>query len=233
MANYPRKRFPYGGDSIMTFNLKTKLAAAALASAAIAAPVLAQSEAPALPGQVDVSRVAAGSYAADPMHTLVGFRLNHFGFNDYFGIFGGVTGQLQIDPADLSAARVDVTIPVADVTVAASELKDHLLRPGADGAKPDFFGPAPSAARFTSTGVTVTGDTMANITGNLTLNGVTRPVVIAAEFTGAGANPMSQAETIGFEGRAAIKRSDFGIDTFVPMVSDEVILDITAAFEKQ
>ena len=214
-------------------NVKTKLAAFAMAGAIVAAPVFAQNDVPALPGQVDVSRVAAGSYAADPLHTLVGFRVNHFGFNDYFGIFGGVTGTLQIDPANPSAASVDVTIPVADVTVAAQGLKDHLLRAGEDGGEPDFFGPDPAAARFTSTSVAMTGDTSANITGNLTLNGVTKPVVIAAEFTGAGANPMSQVQTLGFEGRTTIKRSDFGVDAFIPLVSDEVELDITAAFEKQ
>ena len=102
-----------------------------------------------------------------------------------------------------------------------------------DGGDPDFFGPDPAAARFTSTSVAMTGDTSANITGNLTLNGVTKPVVIAAEFTGAGANPMSQVQTLGFEGRTTIKRSDFGVDAFIPLVSDEVELDITAAFEKQ
>lgn len=213
--------------------LKTKLAAFAMAGAIVAAPVFAQNDAPALHGQVDVSRVAAGSYAADPLHTLVGFRVNHFGFNDYFGIFGGVTGTLQIDPANPSAASVDVTIPVADVTVAAQGLKDHLLRAGEDGGDPDFFGPNPAAARFTSTSVAPTGDSSANITGNLTLNGVTRPVVVAAEFTGAGANPMSQVQTLGFEGRTTIKRSDFGVDAFIPLMSDEVELDITAAFEKQ
>ncbi len=217
----------------MKFDLKTKIAAAALATAAISAPVIAQNDAPAIPGQTDVSRVTVGTYAADPNHTLVGFRVNHFGFNDYFGIFGDIEGTLQIDPSNLSAASVDVTIPVADVTVAAQGLKDHLLRAGEDGAEPDFFGPDPAAARFQSTSVQVTGNTTANISGNLTLNGVTKPVVLAATFTGAGTNPMNSKLTIGFEGSTSIKRSDFGIDTYVPLVSDEVELDITAAFEKQ
>jgi len=73
----------------------------------------------------------------------------------------------------------------------------------------------------------------ATIVGDLTMNGVTRPVTIAAEFTGAGANPMSKKETIGFEGTTTINRSEFGLSTFVPMVSDEVELTISAAFEKQ
>jgi len=210
---------------------KISIALAGISLAAV--PVLAQTEATQLPGAADASRVTAGSYAADAAHTLVGFRVNHFGFNDYFGIFGNVTGTLDLDPADPAAAKLDVTIPVAQVSVASDELKEHLLRAGKDGAKPDFFGPEPAPARFVSTMVTPTGPASAQIVGDLTLNGVTAPVMIIANFTGAGANPMSQAETVGFEGRAMLKRSTFGIETFLPLVSDEVELDITAAFEKQ
>lgn len=212
----------------------TTTAILAAAGLAVAAPVLADNhEEASLPGVVDVSRVTAGTYATDPSHTLVGWRVNHFGFNDYFGIFGDVTGTLDLDPADPAAAQLDVTIPIASVTLASEGLKEHLLRPGSDGAAPDFFGPEPAPARFVSTSVTPTGDTTAQIVGDLTMNGVTAPVMISAKFTGAGANPMSQAETVGFEGRAMLKRSTFGITTFAPMVSDEVELDITIAFEKQ
>ena len=190
-------------------------------------------QAPQLPGQMDVSRAQAGTYALDPNHTLVGWRVNHFGFNDYFGIFGNISGTLTIDPAAPQNAKVDITIPVADVVTANAGLTDHLLRAGRDGGKPDFFGPDPAAARFVSTSVMPQG-TKAMVHGDLTLNGVTKPVVIDAEFTGAGKAMMPPNRlTLGFEGTTTIKRSDFGLTTFVPMVSDEVELDITAAFEKQ
>ena len=199
---------------------------------AAAFPLVAQ-QSVSLPGQVELSRVEAGTYATDPNHTLVGWRLNHFGFNDYFGIFGSIEGTLQLDPANPEAAKLDVTIPINEVALASAGLKEHLLRPGKDGKAPDFFGPDPDAARFVSTSVTRTGETKAMIVGDLTMNGVTRPVAIAAQFTGAGANPMSKARTIGFEGRAVLNRSDFGLATFVPVVSDQVELEISAAFEKQ
>jgi polyisoprenoid-binding protein YceI len=184
------------------------------------------------PGKLDPARVTAGRYLVDGRHTLVGWRVNHFGFNDYFGIFGDVAGSLDIDPRNLAATRLDVTIPVAKVTTANAGLTDHLLRPGKDGAKPDFFGAAPADARFVSTAVKRTGPLKATITGNLTLNGVTRPVTIAAEFTGAGPHPMNKRLNIGFKGRATINRSDFGIGFGIPMVSDRVEFDLTAAFEK-
>ena len=162
------------------------------------------------------------------------WQVNHFGFNDYFGIFGDVAGTLTIDPANPNAAKVDVTIPVANVTTASKALTEHLLRAGKDGGKPDFFGAAPADAKFVSTSVVLDdeGDE-AKVTGNLTLNGVTKPVTFEAEFTGAGANPFNKKATIGFEAETEIKRSDFGVNYGIPFVSDEVELDISVAFEKQ
>ncbi len=68
----------------------------------VAAPLIAQS-APQTPGAVDVTRVTAGTYNTDPGHTLIGWRVSHFGFNDYFGIFGDATGTLVLDPAKPNA----------------------------------------------------------------------------------------------------------------------------------
>jgi len=206
--------------------LLTTFAAAAAMTAAAYAQMPTEK-----PGAADPSRVTGGTYQADPNHTLVGWRVDHLGFSDYFGLFGDVTGTLMIDPAKLSAAKVDVTIPINPV-VASQGLHDHLLRPGADGAAPDFFGPTPQPAHFVSTSVApgVDGQS-AYIVGDLTLNGHTRPVAIQARFTGAGS--MMGSEQVGFSGRALIKRSDFGISTGIPLVSDEVELDLTAAFMKQ
>lgn len=210
------------------------LAVFALIGAATVPALALQDGPPELPGQVDTSRVSGGIYAADPAHTLVAWSVDHFGFNDYYGAFGDIEGTLTIDPANPEAASVDVTIPITSVAVVSEALRDHLLRPGKDGAEPDFFGADPAPARFVSTGVKVADNgTEATITGNLTLNGVTRPVTIDAEFTGAGTNPMNEKETIGFEGTTSIMRSEFGIDFAVPMVGDEVMLLISAAFEKQ
>ena len=195
------------------------------------APLLAQMPTEA-PGKPDASLVTAGNYVVDPQHALIGWRVNHLGFNDYFGIFGYVEGRLKLDPKNLAASTVDVTIPVSKITTVNADLNAHLLKPGKDGGKPDFFGPTPADARFVSTSVKVDG-TEAEISGNLTLNGITRPVVLNAEFTGAGKMPMPGAkDTVGFEAETTIKRSDFGLGNFVPLVSDEVQLDISVAFEK-
>ena len=195
-----------------------------------AVPLIAQS-APQVPGTMDVARATAGTYNTDPAHTLIGWRVSHFGFNDYFGIFGDVTGTLTLDPKKPNASKVEITIPVTKVTTASSGLTGHLLRAGKDGAKADFFGPSPADAKFVSTSVVASGTT-AKITGNLTLNGVTKPVVLDTKFSGAGNNPFNKKATVGFHATTTIKRSDFGVMYGIPIISDNVKLDISVAFEK-
>lgn len=212
--------------------LAAALATAATIGGLASAPAILAQDAPQLPGAPDPARVTAGTYSADSAHSLILFEVNHFGFNDYYGIFGDVAGTLTLDPANPNAAKVDVTIPIASVTTASKALTDHLLRAGKDGAQPDFFGPSPAPARFVSTAVKADGMT-AMITGDLTINGITRPVTFEAEFTGAGANPFNSKATVGFEAETTIKRSDFGVNYAIPFVSDEVELDISVAFEKQ
>jgi len=186
------------------------------------------------PGKADMTRVTAGAYTADPSHSLIGWRVNHLGFNDYFGLFGDVSGALMLDPANLAAAKVTATIPVAKVLTANPGLTAHLLKASAEGGKSDFFGAKPADATFVSTSVVPGADgKSAAVTGNLTLNGVTKPVTLAAKFSGAGTNMMSGAATVGFHGEATIKRSDFDMGFLVPIVGDEVALTITIAFEKK
>lgn len=183
---------------------------------------------------VDTSAIESGIYTTDPAHSLVGWRLDHFGFNDYFGLFGDAEGTLRLDTADISNSSVDVTVPITSLAVVSEGLRDHLFRPGQDGAQPDFFGPNPAPARFVSTSVRRTGPTTADIAGNLTFNGRTAPVTIAAELSGAGTNQMNDKQTVGFHGTTTIQRSTWGLDYGVPIgLGDEVELDITVAFEKQ
>lgn len=204
--------------------------AAALALASTAA--LAQMPS-APPGSKNTAAITGGTYTADAGHTLVTWTLDHLGFSPYTGIFGDVTGTLTLDPKNPSAAKLDMTIPVSKVTTASSGLTAHLLRAGKEGGKPDFFGASPADARFVSTTVIVSGQT-AKVTGNLTLNGVTRPVTLDASFYGAGKAPeqMGGKENIGFHATGSIQRSQFGLGFGVPMVGDTVKLDIAAAFQK-
>jgi polyisoprenoid-binding protein YceI len=196
----------------------------------MATPLVAQM---AKPGSKNPAAVTGGTYTVDPNHTLIGWHVDHLGFSDYFGIFGESTGTLVLDPKAPSAAKVDITIPVSKVTTANAGLTAHLTRAGKDGTKPDFFGANAADAHFISTSVIAKGMT-ATITGNLTLNGVTKPVMLNAEFSGAGkaAAMMGGKENVGFRAKTVIRRSDYGMSFLIPLVSDEVALDITVAFQK-
>lgn len=202
-----------------------------LAATAIATPLVAQQ----MPGSKDKAAITGGSYTVDANHTLVKWEVNHFGFSPLWGLFGQITGTMQLDPKNPDASKVDVTIPVSKMVTGVPGFTAHLLRDGKDGGKPDFFGSAPADARFVSTSVTVDASgEAAQVAGNLTLNGITKPVTLDVDFYGAGKAPaqMGGKENVGFEAEATIKRSDFGLGYAVPLVSDEVELTIAAAFQK-
>jgi polyisoprenoid-binding protein YceI len=166
-----------------------------------------------------------GSYKVESYHTQVGFSISHFGFTYYSGLFSGATGTLQLDPAKLGTSRLDVSIPVDSVTTTVSKLTDELK-----GDK--WFDTAKfPQAKFVSTQVVSSADGL-TVTGNLTLHGITKPVVLHVRFIGAGVNPIDKAYTVGFEATGTIKRSDFGVTTYLPAVGDEVQLNIAGAFEQ-
>lgn len=208
-------------------NRKSLIAISLIAATAVAAPIIAQMPTEA-PGKPDPKRVTAGTYATDPHHTLVGWRVNHMGFNDYFGQFGDVKGTLVLDPAEPDASTLDVTIPIASLSTASAGLTKHM-------SGPDFFDAEKfPEARFVSTHVMVKG-TKAEIHGNLTIKGITKPVTLHASFVGAGKG-VPQAggkDTVGFHATGEVNRGDFGMGYGLPMVPDPVKLELTAAFEKQ
>ena len=175
----------------------------------------------------DPASVKAGSYALDPNHARVQFTVSHMGFSEWYGEFAGAKGALTLDPANLASAKVDVTIPVASVSTTNAKLDDELK-------SAEWFDAAKyPTIRFVSTKVVKTAADKATVTGELTFHGVTKPVTLHAVFYGAGDNPMSKKATVGFNATTTLKRSDFGVKTYLPMIGDDVALRISAPFEKQ
>ena len=189
--------------------------------------LVATSAAFAAPPAATLSSVKAGTYKVESYHTQVGFTLSHFGFTNYSGLFSGATGSLQLDPAHAGANRIEVTSPVQSIQTTVPLLTDELK-----GDKWFDVAKFPQAT-FTSTNVTLGADGSATIAGNLTLHGVTKPVVLHAHFMGAGINPIDKAYTVGFQANTTIKRTDFGVSLYAPAVGDEVELTIAGAFELQ
>ena len=196
--------------------------ASGLLALLIAAPALAQT-----PPTRDPAQIPAGTYAVDPGHTQVGWRVSHMGFSNYAGGFSDVSGTLELQPKNPAAAKLSVKIPVASVTTTSTKLTDELKGDQwLDAAKfPDMT--------FVSTKVAPAGKDHAKVTGDLTLHGVTKPVTLDVTLVGAGVNPLSKKYTVGFEATGTLKRSEFGVKTYVPLIGDELHLTIAGAFEKQ
>ena len=168
-----------------------------------------------------ISVYAAETLTLDPNHTYILWHIKHFGFSTQAGKWYA-TGTLVIDKDKLQDSKVNATIQVADVVTGLPELDKHLK------GKLFFDTEQFPTATFVSDKVDVTGKTTAKVHGMLTLHGVTKPVVLDVSLNQVGKNPISDKMTAGFSAKTKIKRSDFGITTLSPGLSDEVNLDIQA-----
>lgn len=164
--------------------------------------------------------VPSGTYSIEPTHTSVLFGISHMGFSHFHGRFNTVSGDLKFDANAPEKSSVKVTIDIASIDTNHAELEGKLK-----GA--DWFDAAKYAtATFTSTKVEKFTDTSGKVTGDFTLHGITKPLTLDVTFNGAGVNPISSVNMLGFSATAKIKRSDFGVSQYIPMVGDEVTLAI-------
>ena len=162
---------------------------------------------------------AADTYTLDPTHTSVVWSINHFGFSNPWGKFSMITGTLNLDEQKPELSKVTVTVPVANNLTGIPKLDEHL-------ASKDFFDVATyPTATFVSDKVMLTGKSTATVDGTLTLHGVSKPETLYVTLNKIGENMMKK-KTAGFSATATIKRSDFGINTYLPMLGDEVKLFI-------
>lgn len=161
------------------------------------------------------------TYKIDPNHTNVLASWSHFGFSNPSLNFGQADGTIVYDADKVSASSVQVTLPLTGLSALADEFYDHLT-------SADWFDAAkyPSAT-FKSTKVEAAGEGKLKVTGDLTVKGVTKPVVLDVKLNKAGVQPLAKRAAVGFDATATVKRSEFGLGNYVPNVSDEVLLRIT------
>ncbi len=171
------------------------------------------------------TEVKAGEYTVEPAHTRVLFAVSHMGFTTWYGEFTHVSGTLNLTPRSVGSSTLEIRIPTHTISTSNAKLDSELKSPQwLDAEKfPEIV--------FKAKQVELTGETSAKVTGDLTLHGVTRPVTLDVTFNGAGTNPLDKKYTVGFEVSSVIKRSDFGVKTYVPLIGDDVKIIISAAFE--
>lgn len=158
------------------------------------------------------------AYDFDKSHSNLSFTYNHLGYSTTDGRFGDWDGALLIDKDTPENSSVEFTIQIDSLDTFWADRDTHLK-------SPDFFDAAKfPKATFQSTDVKKTGEKQLEVTGNLTLRGITKPVTLTVDVTALGEHPMAKKEAAGFAVNTVIKRSDFGMDKFVPYVSDEVAI---------
>lgn len=161
------------------------------------------------------------AYTLDPSHSQVVFSYNHLGYSTSWGMFSGFDGKISFDAENPEASSVEVSMPVMSMLTGWEDRFKHFMSPEFFGASEDEM------VTFVSTGIEVTGDNTALITGDLTLNGVTKHVVLDARLNQAGMHPMANKPWAGFDATTTLVRSEYDLGMFAPYVSDEVEVRIS------
>ena len=172
-------------------------------------------------GMMNSAVAASVAYTIDPTHTATVFNWSHFGFSSPSANFNNIQGTINYDQRQPSKSTVEVTIPVASVNTNVKALDDEFQ-------KADWFNAEkyPNIT-FKSTRVVSPNGKNFKIYGDLTVKGITKPVVLTATMNKQGAHPMTKLPTVGFNATTSFNRSEFGIGNYAPNVSDKITVNIT------
>jgi polyisoprenoid-binding protein YceI len=165
-----------------------------------------------------------GTYTIDPTHSQIGFVARHAMVTKVRGTFDDFDGTVSFDAADPAATTVRVTIQAASINTRNDQRDEHLR-------SNDFLAmESHPEITFVSTGLHLTGDTSFDLTGDLTIKGVTNSITVPFSYEGAAMDPFGNLR-LGFEGSVAINRKDYGVtwnaalETGGFLVSDKIVLE--------
>jgi polyisoprenoid-binding protein YceI len=207
----------------MMTSIRLPLLAATIAAALSVSSFAADQPAPPPPPSTDLSAIPSATYTLDPAHTSITFMISHLGFSNFTGRFDKPTGTLKLNSKKPEKSKIEVAVETASVDTNVAKLDEHLKGE-------QFFDAAKyPEIKFKSTKIEKLSDTTGKITGDLTLHGVTKPVTLDVTFHGGGPF-MGKGVRLGFAAKTAIKRTDFGMSYFAPMLGDEVTLIIESEF---
>lgn len=170
--------------------------------------------------------VPSGAYGLDKTHGYVTFSYSHLGFSNPEVGFNEFDVDLQLDAQNLQNSTFTVQIEAASIDSRVAEFDKHLKGT-------DYFDvTAHPLITFASTGMAMTSATTADITGVLTIKGIAKPITLAAVLNKAGIHPLQRVPAVGVSASAQIKRSEWGLSKYVPMVGDDVTLRIEVELPK-
>ncbi|MEJ2275636.1 MAG: YceI family protein [Woeseiaceae bacterium] len=168
----------------------------------------------------DLADVPSGKYTLDDTHGYITFTYSHLGFSNPRVGFNSFDTVLELDSRNPENSKVRVSIDASSIDSRVAEFNEHL-----NGS--DFFNTAEyPQITFTSTRIEPKGANRFDVTGDLTILGTTKPVTLAATINKAANHPMRNVPTVGVSASTRLMRSNWGLDAYVPAVSDEVELSI-------
>lgn len=174
----------------------------------------------------NLSEVPSGTYTVDPTHAYITFQYSHLGLSNPTLSFDDFTVDLNLDSQDPTKSMILVSIDPASIITGSPIFKEHLT-----GA--EFFDVANNPEIvFQSTTIEAADDESFSVNGDLTIKGQSKPVTLNVTINAATSHPMTGKPVIGMDATGEILRSDYGLDKFVPHVSDGVTLNITAELNK-
>ena len=174
------------------------------------------------PAQAQIER-----YAFDKAHTQVFFGVNHLGYTTSRGRFMDFDGYIEFNRAEPAKSKTEVTIQTGSIHMGDEKWDEHLK--GTDFFNVEKY----PTMTFKSTGIEVTGEKTAKITGDLTILETTKPVVLDVTFNKADKAPFGEEYKAGFSATTAIKRSEFGMEYGLPMVGDDIDIMIEVEAVRQ
>lgn len=164
-----------------------------------------------------------GTYNIEPTHTTVVWRLTHMGLSNYTARFDKISGTIDFDPAKVTSSKANIAIETKSVSTGLPKFDQEIAEKFLNSEKNPTI-------NFVTTSLVKTGPVTGKMNGNLTLNGVTKPVSLNVVFNGGKEHPFAKKQALGFSASGSFKRSDFGVNNFIPMIGDniDVIIEVEA-----
>ncbi|MDX1490318.1 MAG: YceI family protein [Pseudohongiellaceae bacterium] len=176
----------------------------------------------------DVAELRGGGYTLDKDHASLVFNIDHLGFSTFIGSFDAFDASLDFDPENIENSSLEVIVDMNSLDINLPEFEEELLGD-------NWFDAAtfPQAVYRTTSYLGEAEDGTHNFQGDLTMHGVTAPVVLNVKFNGGGRNFLTRKYTLGFQAQAQFLRSEFGVDRFTNFgVGDDITLDINVEFQE-
>ena len=175
----------------------------------------------------EIVKLRPGQYSLDKSHTTVLFKIQHLELSTYVGRFNTFDASLDFDPLNPEAMNLEASIDIDSLDINDPGLKDDLM------GRTWFHQKSYPQAKFTTVNVEPLGNNKFTFTGNLDWRGVVKPISLVVIFHGGANNILTQKYTLGFSATGSFLRSDFGMDAYIPIVGDQINIEVFSEFQKK